>query len=228
MKTELSITEENYIKSIYHLSAGGTESVSTNSIAQSMSTTAASVSDMLRKLSEKKIADYEKYKGVALTELGLLIARRLVRAHRLWEVFLSEKLGYQWHEVHELAEKLEHIRDENFVERLDNFLGNPQFDPHGDPIPDVHGNIQPKSNAVPLSTLPQGVWAVVVGVKNSSSNFLQYLDSIEIALGTKLKVTKVFEFDSSVEIKLARKTISVSAKAAEHLLVEIEHKSAKK
>ena len=220
MKTELSITEENYIKTIYHLSAGGNENVNTNAIADAMSTTAASVSDMLRKLSDKKLVDYEKYKGVQLTENGILIARRLVRAHRLWEVFLAEKLNYEWHEVHELAERLEHIRDENFVTRLDNFLGNPQYDPHGDPIPDANGNIE-KSNAVPLSTLNKGATAVVVGVKNSSSNFLQYLDSIDIALGTKLKVMNVFNFDSSVEIKLPKKTISVSAKAAEHLLVEV-------
>lgn len=220
MKTELSITEENYIKAIYHLSSSGNENVNTNAIAEAMNTTAASVSDMLRKLSDKKIAAYEKYKGVALTSDGLLIARRLVRAHRLWEVFLAEKLGYEWHEVHELAERLEHIRDENFVERLDNFLGNPQFDPHGDPIPDVHGNIQ-KSNAVALGTLPKGSKAVVVGVKNSTSNFLQYLDSIEIALGTKIQIVNVFDFDSSVEIKLPKRSISLSAKAAEHLLVEV-------
>lgn len=223
MKTELSITEENYIKAIYHLSSSGNENVNTNAIAESLNTTAASVSDMLRKLSDKKIAAYEKYKGVSLTNDGLIIARRLVRAHRLWEVFLAEKLGYEWHEVHELAERLEHIRDETFMERLDNFLGNPQYDPHGDPIPDMHGNIH-KSNAVSLGSLKKGTVAVVVGVKNSSSNFLQYLDSLEIALGTKIHVMNVFDFDSSVEVKLPKRTISLSAKAAEHLLVEVLEK----
>jgi Mn-dependent transcriptional regulator len=139
---ELSITEENYIKAIFHLSEKSEQSVATNDIAAQVNATAASVSDMLKKLKQKKLITYEKYYGVKLTVEGQKQALAIVRKHRLWEVFLVDKLGYSWDEIHDLAEQLEHIRSEELIERLDKFLGNPKFDPHGDPIPDSSGKIQ--------------------------------------------------------------------------------------
>jgi DtxR family Mn-dependent transcriptional regulator len=136
----LSSTEENYLKAIYKLSFKS-ENATTNDIAEKVNTKAASVTDMIKKLSDKSLVYYEKYKGVHLSPEGIKIAKSLVRQHRLWEVFLVDKLGYKWDEVHDLAEQLEHITDVIFIDRLDSFLGKPRFDPHGDPIPDSEGNI---------------------------------------------------------------------------------------
>jgi len=218
LKETLTSTEENYIKAIYHLSENGNETVSTNAISDALATTAASVSDMLRKLSEKKIANYEKYRGVTLTKEGSNIARLLVRSHRLWEVFLAEKLGYAWDEVHDIAEKLEHIRNEKLIERLDDFLGNPKYDPHGDPIPDAKGNIS-NDNYVALSQLKKNSAAVVVGVKDSSAKFLQYLDGYKISLGTSLEVKDIIEYDGSVIVEIDKQKLTLSSKAAECLMV---------
>lgn len=218
MKNALTSTEENYIKTIFHLSHDGADNVSTNAIADELSTTAASVSDMLRKLGEKKIANYEKYKGVTLTKEGSNIARLLIRSHRLWEVFLSEKLGFSWDEVHEIAEKLEHIRNEKLIERLDDFLGNPKYDPHGDPIPDAKGNII-RDNYVPLAHLKTNDNAIVVGVKDSSTKFLLYLDNFKIALGTNLRVSETIDFDGSMVLEIDNRIITLSSKATECLMV---------
>ena len=218
MKNTLTPTEENYIKAIFHLSQDGEENVSTNAIADELSTTAASVSDMLRKLGEKKIANYEKYRGVTLTKEGSNIARLLIRSHRLWEVFLAEKLGFSWDEVHEIAEKLEHIRNEKLIERLDDFLGNPKYDPHGDPIPDAKGNII-RDNYVPLAHLKTNDNAIVVGVKDSSTKFLLYLDNLKIALGTNLRVNETIEFDGSMVLEIDNRKVMLSSKAAECLIV---------
>ena len=144
MSTIHSFTEENYLKAIYHLSTGNNSVVSTNQIAEITNTKAASVTDMLKKLAEKKLINYIKYQGVTLTEAGKNAAVNIVRKHRLWEVFLVEKLGFKWDEVHDIAEELEHINSESLINRLDDFLGNPAADPHGDPIPDRSGTIHQK------------------------------------------------------------------------------------
>lgn len=218
-----SFTEENYLKAIYHLShSKGGGSVSTSELAESTQTRAASVSDMLRKLSDKAFINYIKYQGVTLTDSGLQIALKVIRKHRLWEVFLVEKLGFGWGEIHEIAEQLEHIDAVELTSRLDDFLGNPKFDPHGDPIPDVKGNL-PKIDSIKLSEATIGNTLVVVGVLEDSTSFLQHLDKIDFKLGLSLKVLEISTFDKSVEVELTeggnRKRLSFEV--ARNILVNI-------
>lgn len=216
---EYSITEENYIKAIFHLSEDGDESISTNDIARQVNAKAASVTDMLKKLKQKKIITYEKYQGVRLTKDGEKIAKSVVRKHRLWEVFLVEKLDYGWDQIHELAEQLEHIRSEDLINKLDKFLGFPQFDPHGDPIPDAAGNIKAVKQTL-LYKMKTGEKGKVVGVKDSSSKLLQYLDSLEIHLGTPIEIVEVIEFDNSFVVKAGKnKTITLSKLAAQNIFI---------
>jgi len=198
---ELSYTEENYLKAIYHLSNGGASGVSTNSLADTMQTKPATVSDMLRKLSGKKLIDYEKYKGVNISEQGQQHALQIIRKHRLWEVFLVDILHFNWDEVHEIAEQLEHIKSPQLVEKLDAFLGYPTMDPHGDPIPDTHGhfNVGPTS---PMSAFLVGEKGVLTCVVSDDPRLLQYLDKLQIRLGTKMKILEKEEFDGSVKVEV--------------------------
>jgi len=215
----LTYTEENYLKAIYHLAGGGDKEVSTNSISESMNTKPASVSDMLKKLSQKNLINYEKYKGLTITKEGIKTALQVIRKHRLWEVFLVEKLKFNWDEVHEVAEELEHIRSNYLVERMDEFLGFPQYDPHGDPIPDANGQIKAK-NKIPLTELSVNNEGIVVGVKESTSSFLKYLDKSGIHLGAKIKVLDKIEFDGSVEIEIDNKiTLIVSQKVSDNIFI---------
>ena len=214
-----SSTEENYIKAIFHLSEDGDESISTNDIAKQVNATAASVTDMIKKLKQKKLITYEKYHGVRLTHEGEKIAKSVVRKHRLWEVFLVEKLGYGWDKIHDLAEQLEHIKSEDLINKLDKFLGNPQFDPHGDPIPDAAGNMKPVQQTL-LSKMKPGDKGKVVGVKDSSSKLLQHLDALEIQLGTTVEITEVIDFDNSVVVKLGKnKKVTLSKLAAQNIFI---------
>ncbi len=212
-------TEENYIKSIFHLSEEGDENISTNDIARSVNASAASVTDMLKKLKQKKIVTYEKYQGVRLTKEGDKIAKNIVRKHRLWEVFLVDKLGYSWDKIHDIAEQLEHIQSEEMINKLDKFLGFPRFDPHGDPIPDALLHIKATQQTL-LTKLQKGDKGKVVGVKDSSSKFLVYLDSLSIHLGTQIEVYEVIEFDGSVIIKLGKNDkVTLSKLAAQNIFV---------
>src|SRR4051812_28616007 len=191
----MTLSEENYLKTIYHLTNLSNTGVSTNAIAEMIETKASSVTDMLRKLSEKGLVDYKKYQGVSLTESGRLSAKMIVRKHRLWEVFLVEKLGFSWDEVHDIAEQLEHIKSEKLINKLDDFLGNPTEDPHGDPIPDINGQII-KIEKQLLSELAADQIGICVGVKDTSSEFLKYLDKQKIALGSKIHVLSKESFDA--------------------------------
>lgn len=215
----MTLSEENYLKAIYHLSRDAREEVSTNAIADAMDTKASSVTDMVKKLSEKKLVKYKRYQGVRLTEEGRLYAVNVIRRHRLWEVFLVEKLNFSWDEVHDIAEQLEHIKSDKLVEELDIFLDYPSVDPHGDPIPDKHGNIQPSSKVL-LSTLKKGEKGVCVGVKNSSKEFLQYLDKLKISLGDELTILSKEPFDNSVLISINNSEINVSSLTATNLYVK--------
>src|SRR5690606_30039252 len=174
-------SEENYIKAIFHLQHISVEGVSTNAIADQMDTKASSVTDMIKKLAEKDLINYVKYQGVTLTEKGRKTALSIIRKHRLWEVFLVEKLDFTWDEVHEVAEQLEHIHSEKLIDRLDKLLDFPKFDPHGDPIPSKDGKFQERDKIL-LSELPVGEGGICVGVKDSSSSFLKFLDKNGIAL----------------------------------------------
>ena len=216
----MTFSEENYLKTIYHITASSGVEVSTNSIAEKMETKASSVTDMLKKLAEKELIVYKKYQGVLLTEKGNHLAKMIVRKHRLWEVFLVDKLQFSWDEVHDIAEQLEHIKSEKLINKLDDFLGNPTEDPHGDPIPDANGKIN-KVEKLVLAELNENQTGICIGVKDSSSQFLKYLDKNQITLGSKIQVMVKEEFDLSLKIKVEDKTVTVSNIIANNLYVKI-------
>jgi len=215
----MTFSEENYLKAIYHLTILSDSEVSTNAIAEMMETKASSVTDMLKKLAEKDLVNYKKYQGVSLTDNGKLAAKMIVRKHRLWEVFLVEKLDFSWDEVHDVAEQLEHIKSEKLINRLDDFLGNPTEDPHGDPIPDVNGQIIKVEKQL-LSELSEHQIGICVGVKDTSSEFLKYLDKQKIALGSKIEIIGKETFDLSLKIKVDNTDLTISNKIASNLFVK--------
>jgi len=215
----LSLAEENYLKAIYHLSDHGNEGVSTNAISDLLHTKPASVTDMLKKLSQKEVIDYVKYQGVTVTEKGKKLALQVIRKHRLWEVFLVVKLNFNWDEVHDIAEQLEHIQSKLLIDRLDEFLGHPSYDPHGDPIPDEAGHIKAKKQ-IPISETAPGISGSVVGLKETSPLFLQYLDKAGIYLGARIKIIERMEFDLSMEIQMdIKKTLGVSNEVAKNIFI---------
>jgi len=215
----LSFTEENYLKSIYHLSAGGTKAVSTNEIAEAMNTKAASATDMIKKLSGKNLISYEKYYGVKITRQGKTEALMVVRKHRLWETFLFQKLQFNWDEVHEVAEQLEHIQSALLIEKLDEFLGFPTADPHGHPIPDKNGKIS-EVRQVPLAEAPLKKKMIICAVKQGSPSFLQYLSKIGVYIGATVSIHEKIEFDSSLEMMIdGKKKVFISRDASQNLLV---------
>lgn len=217
-----SYTEENYLKAILFLTAGTEKGASTNAIADRLETKAASVTDMLKRLSEKELLQYRKYQGVKLTAKGKDVATRTLRKHRLWEVFLVEQLGFGWDEVHDIAEQLEHIQSKELTDRLDAFLGHPQFDPHGDPIPDKDGKF-PKRSELTLSECEPGSVAIVKGVKDTSTDFLRYLEKQEIGLGSELEITEKESFDLSMKVKPKGKAeIQLSEIVSSNLYVKLK------
>ena len=220
--TTMTIThaEENYLKAIFTIAEKEAGPALTNAIAALMQTSAASVTDMLKRLSDKQLISYEKYRGVQLTQEGNRVATALIRKHRLWEVFLVEKLGFAWDEVHELAEQLEHVQGNDLVSRLDTFLGYPKFDPHGDPIPDAEGRWTFRKQA-PLATLQPGARGVVTGVDDHSTTFLQYLDQIGLTLGAELELLERFPYDQSVRVRARDgRELVLSEKVTQNLFVK--------
>lgn len=213
-------SEENYLKTIFSLQQEKEGGVSTSAIAEKLKTKAASVTEMIKRLADKNLLDYQKYYGVELTEIGLSHALLIVRKHRLWETFLVQQLGFNWDEVHEVAEQLEHIKSEKLTEALDKLLGYPKTDPHGDPIPDRDGHLIQKNNAL-LSECTVGAKGVIVGVKDSSAAFLQYLDKEQIALGATFELKNREQFDGALEAQIENKVIKVSNKMASNLYVEL-------
>ena len=214
----LSVAEENYIKSIYKLQEGDV-AVSTNALAYELDTKPASVTDMAKKLKEKKLIEYEKYQGITLSPEGRKAALQIVRRHRLWECFLVDKLAFSWEEVHELAEELEHVRSEKLTNRLSDFLGNPVIDPHGDPIPDANGKL---AKPRPQTSLDQAnaKRLVVTAVTDQSTALLAFLNAKGIKLGTQLEIVAHYEYDNSIEIKLKQQpAITISEQVAKHIMV---------
>ncbi len=214
-----SFTEENYLKAIYHLSLDN-NAVNTNAIAEALNTKAASVTDMLKKLSDKEFIHYIKYQGVTLTDGGKQRALEIIRKHRIWEVFLVDKLNFKWDEVHDLAEELEHINSKELINRLDHFLNFPKFDPHGDPIPDKTGLLQ-EQKLVPLSKLLPGEKGIISGVREHSPLYLQYLEKTGLLLGKAIKVEDIIEFDGSMIIHLNNSVLTVSREASKNLLIAL-------
>jgi DtxR family transcriptional regulator, Mn-dependent transcriptional regulator len=214
-----SLTEENYLKAIYHLSKLGGDKVSVKSISNALNINPASVIDMLKRLKDKKLIHYDKTAGARLTDKGFKTAINIVRKHRLWEVFLLEKLGYSWDEVHDIAEQLEHIKSADLADRLDKYLGHPEYDPHGDPIPKANGQ-EPAVRRITLADAEPGHSYSVVGVKDTSPDFLQYVQRLEIGIGIKVKVLEKIGFDGSVVLQVNKgEKTTVSQKFSENIMV---------
>ena len=216
----LSLTEENYLKTIYHLSEGGAKSVLTNELADAMNNKAASATDMIKKLAGKEFITYEKYYGVNVTSKGKTAALLVIRKHRLWETFLVQKLGFHWDEVHDVAEQLEHIHSNHLIDKLDEFLGFPKIDPHGDVIPDNKGRIKVQPQ-VALDQLKSGHHGIIKAVRDSDSHLLQYLDKIGAHPGIKIKVLGKEAYDESMEVLILDKRVFVSKEVSKNILIAV-------
>lgn len=216
----LSFTEENYLKTIFSLIEDNKGSASTNQIADKIKTKAPTVTDMLKRLSAKNLINYVPYQGVQFTEEGLSIAISLVRKHRIWETFLVNKLGFGWGEVHEIAEELEHVKSIELINKLDSFLGFPKFDPHGDPIPDKNGNLEFHKD-VTISNLGLNHFGLVVGLKDTSPDFLKYLVKMGLTLGQSVGVKNINEYDKSIDIIVgSTNPVTVSSTVAENIFIK--------
>lgn len=216
---QLTFTEENYLKAIYALQQqASTGDVSVNSISERMQTKPATVTDMLRKLSEKELIHYEKYKKIQLAEPGNKAALQIVRKHRLWETFLHDVLRFSWDEVHEVAEQLEHIHSQQLIDRLDEMLGFPKYDPHGDPIPDANG-VMPAYATQSLHTSPVGRYRLI-SLRDSTAAFLQQMVRLQLQPGSVFALKEKMPFDNSLLLQQdGRPEIMISERTAENLLV---------
>lgn len=215
----ISVAEENYLKAVYKLQGDNRDSVPTGALAQAFGIQAPSVTDMVKKLAEKKLLRYEKSRGVTLTDKGMELALAIVRKHRIWETFLVQTLEFGWDEVHVLAEQLEHVNSEELIDRLDTFLGYPKFDPHGDPIPDKLGRIQ-TFRTITLKSGHDGKVYSLTGLAEDSATLLQYLNRVGIKLGTRIRIIGREKFDQSLEIGIDdRDPVYISAQVAANLLV---------
>lgn len=212
-------SEENYLKTIYHLQQeGGT--VGTNAVAEKLHTKAASVTDMMKKLSAKGLLHYTPYYGFSLSPDGRKIALSIVRRHRLWEYFLADRLQFDWREVHSIAEELEHVSSKKLIDKLDEYLGYPQTDPHGDPIPDSKGRMMQRLS-VPLADLSLHQPAIIMQVTNQSDEMLEHLKDKQLQIGTTLEIKKIHGFDRSLDVKRKNKIITITYELAKSLLVKI-------
>lgn len=217
----LSAVEENYLKYIFQLSEINEKGVvKTNDLAYKLEHSAASVTDMLKKLSDKKLVQYKKYYGVSLTKSGLQIAIQVLRKHRLWETFLAKNLKFTWDKIHDIAEQLEHIQSDELVNRMDAYLGFPKFDPHGDPIPDKLGNMQ-VPNVICLANAKLKRQYILANVNNDSTLFLKYLNKIQLQLNDKIKIIDKEEFDETIQLMINdKRPLTISKDAAQNMFVK--------
>ena len=214
-----TVSKENYLKSIFQLGNGKDVPVSTNSIAQKLRITNAATSDMSKKLAKQGLVEYEKYKGVRLTKTGSNIALSIIRRHRLWELFLMQSLGFSWGQVHDEAERLEHQTSEFLIDKIDEFLGKPELDPHGDPIPQKNGKIPKAPKAVPLSKAKIGIKYEIARVNDESKDLINYITELGLHLNKKIIVNEKFSFDNSLVIKFKNQQFTLSEKVSEKLFV---------
>ena len=214
-----STSEENYLKTIYHLQTKD-DNVTTNELAERLQAKPASITDMMKKLKTRKLVNYQPYQGFRLTSEGKKIALGIIRRHRLWEYFLAEKLKFSWDEVHEVAEQLEHVSSKKLIDKLDEFLAYPKFDPHGDPIPDTDGRMEP-SKQLCLSELQIHKPAKICYIADQSELLLEHLHEKKIKLGGTVIVKRKFSYDDSLEIKLDNKSVlTITGQLAKHIFVK--------
>ena len=213
-------SEENYLKTIFSVFMQTQNNVSTNEIANLLDTSPASVTEMIKKLQDKNLVIYEKYNGVRLSNKGETKAIAIIRKHRLWETFLVRKLDFSWSEVHDVAEQLEHIKSEKLIDKLDQLLNYPKFDPHGDPIPSKNGvfNYQERISIFEMDVNEEGI---IMGVSLDNKDFLDYLTKLKISIGTRIKVIEIIKFDQSMKIEFDSKTEHISKEIAENILIKI-------
>ena len=216
----MTFSEENCLKSIYTLQKEHPKGVSTNVLSKYLDTKPASATEMIKKLDEKGLVHYQPYQGVILKDSGAVSALKVIRKHRLWETFLANKLDFSWDEIHDVAEQLEHIKSDKLIRELDKFLGYPKHDPHGDPIPDEAGNIA-KLEKKRVSQLQPGDTGTCIGVNDTSSSFLQFLDQQNIRLGSVLEIVNIQEFDKSMTVRIDDRELLLSQIATEHIYVRI-------
>jgi DtxR family transcriptional regulator, Mn-dependent transcriptional regulator len=219
-----SASKENYLKAIFHLQTQDGV-VTTNELAEELQTRAASVTDMLKKLKDQKLLIYERYRGFKLSAEGRKVAVQIIRKHRLWEYFLVQKLQFGWDEVHEIAEELEHISSKKLIDKLDEYLGFPKADPHGDPIPDSNGKFE-RVEQVNLLDLPLNQWVEISGVTNQSSEILELLKHKNLAIGTRLEIKKKFSFDNSIEVRIKNQSsVTISEEVAKNIFVKYDQQN---
>ncbi|HEU4470802.1 MAG TPA: metal-dependent transcriptional regulator [Flavisolibacter sp.] len=212
-------SEENYLKTLFSLGQKQIKKVNNVALAKALDLNPATVLEMVRKLSTKNLVAMQADKSIQLTEKGRKKALLTIRRHRLWEVFLVEKLQYKWNEVHELAEQLEHVESIDLTDRLDAFLGYPGFDPHGDPIPDKNGKLK-LNISMPLSAGQKGKTYRVISLAETQDSFLDYLGQLNIRPGTRIKITDLQAYDQSCAVLVQKKAIQLSEKVARNILVE--------
>jgi DtxR family Mn-dependent transcriptional regulator len=220
----LSITEENYLKAIYQLTIENNNEVSagTNEIAVYLGVKPATATDMLKKLKEKDYISYEKYGKSSLNQVGKSIAIEIIRKHRLWETFLHQVMEFSWDEVHEVAEQLEHIKSKKLIDSLDKFLNYPKYDPHGDVIPSADGEIAFRHTKTLNNELINHT-CEIVGVKDNSSDFLKYIESLDLVLGKIININEIYSFDKSMNISINGINKNISEKLAENIVVSCKN-----
>ena len=216
----MTFSEENYLKSIYALQKEHPKGVSTNVLSKYLDTKPASATEMIKKLDEKGLVHYQPYQGVVLKDSGAVSALKIIRKHRLWETFLANKLDFSWDEIHDVAEQLEHIKSDKLIRELDKFLGYPKHDPHGDPIPDEEGNVVKMEKKRVSQLNPGDIWTCI-GVNDTSSSFLQFLDQQNIRLGSVIHILSVQEFDKSMTVRIDDRELLLSQIATEHIYVRV-------
>ena len=220
MANEFTHTEQNYIKAIYHLSKKEGTTAYTQDVAAALSTSSASATDMIKKLSEKGLLTYVPYRGAKLNKKGEKTALTIIRRHRLWELFLTEVLKFKWDEVHAMAEELEHVSSDLLLQRIDKHLSHPKFDPHGDPIPDMNGKLSETGFSV-LANLCTGQSGVISGVNKHSAEFLKYLELNGLILNSTIKIIVLHPFDKSMDLLInGKKNLHISHQVAVNILVK--------
>ncbi len=219
----ITLSEENYLKAILSINLDTKQLVSTNEIANLLDTSAASVTEMIKKLQEKKLVIYEKYRGVKLSKSGTIKAFEILRKHRLWETFLVNKLDFSWSEVHDVAEQLEHIKSEKLINKLDYFLNYPKFDPHGEPIPTKNG-IMPSTKRINLSEMEINSKGIIMGVSLDDKEFLDYLTKLKISIGTKVTAIERITFDQSMKIQIDSTIEHISEDVSKNILIKLTKK----
>lgn len=215
----LSSAEQDYLKAIFAITRIEHRQANTNAIAVLLKTKASSVTDMIKKLAVKKLVKYEKYKPVSLTNKGQKIATSLIRSHRLWETFLVERLEYDWSRVHSIAEQLEHIEDDELLDKLDHYLGYPKFDPHGDPIPTKEGTF-PQRDETLLSQLNPGDCGIISSVLQDDESFLEALNQLNLCINQPIEYIKKIDFDQSIQLKINDHIHILSENMAKNIAIQ--------